>query len=220
LIYIDGSYTGSKGRYHRISRDGGATWSDSKHIIPELVGVNGYVMPIVDGAGQLHLIANMRTEAEQVVGIYYARWQGTSWSPVTPIDVSLPEIHYTAAAVRLGNELHIVYNQLQGAEVWHIHGLVPQVSPQPALTLPVSLPSTESVQVTEMTTSTIIFPVETTALPFPGGVSPHPMESGAIHPLLPAIALTFLVVVGVIVWTRINSPRPKPGLRQKRDKYI
>ena len=47
-----------------------------------MVGVNGYVVPIADGAGQLHLMIDMRTKDTQTVGIYYARWLRDSWSPV------------------------------------------------------------------------------------------------------------------------------------------
>ncbi len=205
LIYVDGAYIGSKGRYHRISRDGGATWSAPVHLITELVGINSRVIPIVDGGGQVHLIANMRTEADQVVGIYYSRWQGTGWSPVEPVDVSLPQIHYTAVAVRLGNELHIVYNQLQGAEVYHIRGRVSQLNPQPALALPASVPPTRLTQVVEATPTTTVVQPQTEISSTTGEMLPSQISSAGIHPLLPAAALALMMVVAVTVWARIRS---------------
>lgn len=205
LIYVDGAYTGSKGRFHRISRDGGGTWSEPKHILTELVGMNGRVMPLVDGAGQMHLIANMRTEVTQVVGIYYARWQGSDWSSVVPIEVSVPQIHYTAATVRLGNELHIAYNQLEGAEVWHIRGFVSGLAPQPALALPAPVLPTQPVQVAEPAVSTAApSPEVVVAPPSPGEMLSRQTTSVVVHPLLPAAAVAFVLVVGVITWTRIR----------------
>lgn len=207
LIYVDGAYTGSKGRFHRISRDGGATWSAPIHIITELVGINGYVIPIVDGAGQMHLIANMRTEAGQIVGIYYARWQGETWSPVTPIDVSIPQIHYTVVTVRLGNELHIAYNQLEGAEIWHIHGLVPQLTPQSVLALPTPVLPTQPRQIAEPTLSAATPNSESVALQSTGEMLPLPNRTAPLlfHPLVLATMLAFIVATGGIIWTRLRS---------------
>ena len=82
LIYLDGP---NQGRSQRISRDGGLTWSDPLRIIDEMEGVNGYVVPVVDGNQQPHLIINMRTRNSQVVGIYYATWLADRWSPVAPV---------------------------------------------------------------------------------------------------------------------------------------
>ncbi|MBN1659126.1 MAG: exo-alpha-sialidase [Anaerolineae bacterium] len=204
LIYVDGSYTGSKGRFHCISRDGGATWGVPKHIITELVGMNSRVMPVVDGAGQMHLIANMRTESTQVVGIYYARWQEAGWSPVVAVEVSVPQIHYTAATVRLGNELHITYTGLEGAEVWHIRGIVSGLDPQPALAPPAPLLPTQPVQAAETAFSPATPEPEPVASTSPAEMLPSQATPAGIHPLLPAVVAALAVVVGVIAWTRIR----------------
>jgi hypothetical protein len=205
LIYVDGSYTGSKGRYHRISKDGGATWSEPRHIITELVGINGPVMPILDSMGQMHLIANMRTEATQVVGIYYARWQETGWPPVEPIDVSVPQIHYVASTVRLGNELHLTYTGIETAEVWHISGLVHGVDPQLALATPPPVLPTRPAQALEAALPTAAPHPETPASPSSDDTLPIQTTPVAIHPLVPAVALALMMVAGVIAWTRIRS---------------
>jgi len=205
LIYVDGAYTGSKGRFHRISRDGGASWGEPMLIIPELVGINGYVMPVLDGAGQMHLIANMRTEEEQAVGIYYARWLGTGWSPVTPIDVSIPQIHYTAVTVRLGNELHIVYNQLRGAEIWHIHGLVSQLTPQPTLALPTPTLPAQPTQTAAPTLSAVTLDIKTGAPPSPGETLSYQTTPLVFHPLVLAVVSALIIATGGITWKRLRS---------------
>jgi len=133
LIYIDGS---SQGRLHRISLDNGETWSEPRYILPELQGINGYVIPVVDRDGGMHMIANMRTRSDNVVGIYYAGWGGDSWSPAVPLDNSspvAPSAHYTAAAVRLGNEIYVVYTQISVGEIWMLRGILPSVKPVTAL---------------------------------------------------------------------------------------
>jgi hypothetical protein len=129
-FYIDGS---SIGRWHRISLDGGESWSAAEHIITSMEGINGYMAPVMDGRGRLHLIINMRTRSHQVVGIYHAIWLGDNWSAVRPVDVSspaAPSAHVASAAVRLGNEIHVVYVHLGGGEIWHVCGTISDIEPQ------------------------------------------------------------------------------------------
>jgi len=202
LIYIDGS---SKGRCHRISIDGGETWSEPRRVITEMEGVNGHVIPVVDGSGQVHLIVNMRTRAGQVVGIYYARWLGSGWSPIVPVDVSspaAPSAHHTAAVVRLGNELHVVYNQLRTGEIWHLRGVLPAVTPAPMSALPTLRPPPP-----------LPTPTMATATPPPAPPSGQPpidlaASSFATSPvsnaLLPGIGMALFLVVSVVVWTRVR----------------
>ena len=213
FVYVDGLVTGSLGRYHRISYDGGATWSAPNHVITELMGMNGLVEPVVDGAGGLHLIANMRTFSTQVVGVYYARWLGRGWSPVTPIDVSQSSTHYTVTAVRLGNEIHLVYTQLAGGEIWHVWGMIPSVPqraprPLPALAaaVPLSAPVAES--------SPSVAPSETTptAVPSPAPQFIDQIAAGQSasfpgSPLLFSAAVSLLIVTGVITWRHVRARR-------------
>jgi hypothetical protein len=141
LIYQAGSKP--IGRYHRISRDGGATWTEPIHILTDMEGINGYIVPLVDGAGRMHLIVNMRTRDTQVVGIYYSSWLETGWSPVRPLATEAPygpSAHYTAATVGSGNELHVVWTQLRLGEIWYLRGIIAGVTSVP--TLPRPLPET------------------------------------------------------------------------------
>ncbi len=132
-FYVDGT---GIGRWHRISTDGGETWSTAQHIITDLEGVNGYMAPVVDGAGRLHLMINMRTRAEQAVGIYHATWLDGNWSAVRAVDDSspaAPSAHAAVATVRLGCEIHVAYVQLAGGEIWHVRGTISDVEPQPTI---------------------------------------------------------------------------------------
>lgn len=202
LIYLDGS---SKGRCHRISLDGGETWSEAYDIITNMEGVNGYVIPLVDGSGQMHLVVNMRTRAGMVVGIYYAHWLGSGWSPVVPVDVSSPaahSAHYTAAAVRLGNELHVVYNQIRSGEIWYLRGALPAVEPEPALALP--LPQTSPPPTPTMAAATLTPAARSERRPI-DLAAPSSVTSPVSSALLPGIGTALALVISVIVWARVRS---------------
>jgi len=123
-IYVYGWHVG---RWHTISPDGGGTWSAPHHILTGMEGINGFVVPVVDGLDQLHLVINMRT-ASQVYGIFTAVWLGDKWSPVRVVDASGPEglsaAHYAAATVALGTDIHVVWTQPHGSEVLHVRGRI------------------------------------------------------------------------------------------------
>lgn len=202
LIYVDGT---NQGRAHRISMDGGETWSEPYHVIAEMEGINGYVIPLVDGSEQLHMVVNMRSRADQVVGVYYTRWLGDSWAPAMPVDVlstAAPSAHYAAAAVRLGNEIHIVYNQISVGEIWHVRGLLPDVHPAPAWVLPQSqtpLPATPAIAAA---TDMPALPSETPSVDL---VASPPAMPSLLGVYLPGAGVVLLLVVGVILWTRLRS---------------
>ena len=206
LVYASGS---SVGRAYRISRDGGETWSEPGSIVQELEGINGYVMPVLDGADQVHLIANMRTREGQVVGIYYARSTDDGFSTSTPIAVEAPyapSAHYTAAAVRLGDEIHVVWNSIAGSEIWHTRGKVQGVMASPALTIPTPVPKAS---LALLPTATAVEAAATSApipvaahLPGVQRATASTMQSLLIS-LLPAV----LLVLGTILWARTRLRR-------------
>jgi hypothetical protein len=156
LIYADGS---NRGRKQRLSNDGGETWSNPFNILSEMEGINGYIVPLVDSAGDKHLIVNMRTRNTQAVGIYYAHWTGEDWSRTLPVDVSspaAPSAHYTAATMRLGNEIHVVYNDIGAEEIWHVSGKIltaSAITPTAVLTSAENRPTVESNQSSTQTVS-------------------------------------------------------------------
>jgi hypothetical protein len=211
LIYADGP--GSVGRFHRISSDGGATWSVPYHIITEMVGINGYVIPVVDGLGRMHLVVNMRTLDTQTVGIYHARWLGSDWSQVEPVDVSIHSAHHPAAAVRLGAEIHVLYTQLDGGEIWHVRGMLPAVP----LQTPAPLPSDDGLQAVQVqatadqrlqTSQPLTAPVHVSRTEDISGIPST--SSGRAAPrapnaLLVAAGASLAVVIGIVAWTRMRQ---------------
>jgi len=143
LIHAD---QGNKGRIERTSADAGKTWSEPRFILSGMEGINGFLAPLRDGAGNLHLVINMRPSADQKTGIYYAPRAGQDWSPVLPVAVdepSGPTAHYTDATVRLGNEIHVAWTQLNQGEIWYVKGTVDGLDPSPAQPIPTPAPQTD-----------------------------------------------------------------------------
>lgn len=194
LIHVD---QGNRGRIERTSRDGGRTWTEPRFILSRMEGVNGFLIPLVDGGGGLHLVINMRPSSNQRVGIYYAPRAGPSWSPITPVAVDEPfgpSAHYTDAGVRLGNEIHAVWTQLRGGEVWHVRGVISDLEPLSAQ------------EVTEVPKATPVATLaEPTAAVAPSTATEVPMVSSTstVPAWMPFVAATVpvaLLLAGVAVW--------------------
>jgi hypothetical protein len=225
LIYIDGPW--HIGRYHRISRDGGETWSEPSHILTDLEGINGYPLLLVDGAGGLHLVITMRT-VTQIKGTFYARWLGTDWSSpelIVPDSVETgPGAHWTAATVRLGNEIHVVWNTnftIRAGEIWHTRGLIAGVAQTSAIPVPVtetaiSTPApaaasaTPALTTVPATSTPTTAPTSSAATAIPEGRSVDMLLSSLAaaspaSPLLAGIVPSLLLVAGVVAWVRVRS---------------
>jgi hypothetical protein len=196
LTYVAGTET--IGRWHRVSQDGGETWSRIAPILDEMEGVNGYIWLISDGFGQLHLIANMRTRHTVVIGVYYSSWLGDHWSRTVPIDVNspaAPSAHYADVAVRMGNEIHVVYTQLRGGEIWYVRGHIPGSQPLVAGTRPIG-PHAESLLPRESASpQRITAPV--VAVPVVAG-SPALREVNAWVFMVPSILSALLVCAALL----------------------
>jgi hypothetical protein len=126
-LLVNYAFPTTVGRAERASYDGGLSWSEPRRIVPEMEGINGYTIPLIDSAGRAHLVVNMRARDTMITGIYWAFANGDSWSHSHPVDVhssGAPSAHYVDAAVRLGNEIHVVYNALLSQEIWYVRGLV------------------------------------------------------------------------------------------------
>lgn len=215
MVYIDGPW--HIGRYHRISRDGGATWSEPQHVFTDYEGINGYPLLLVDGAGQLHLVITWRTKT-QLGGTYFARWLGTEWSrmevAVPEADDTGPGAHWTAAAVRLGNELHVLWNtnftDLAG-EIWHARGVIPWVTPTPARmtpqgqSLPVAAPAALSVAQATATTAPADLARQRSPMPAQSGPASGPasLEQALLVAVLPAL----LLVLATVTWFGVRTRR-------------
>lgn len=199
LIYVDGT---NVGRAHRISIDGGETWPPADQILTTMEGINGYIVPLVDDSGRMHLIVNMRTTDGQTVGIYYAQREGSSWSPVVPLDVSspaAPSAHYAAAVMGLGKEIHVVYNQISNGEIWYLRGILPAVesrrTPEP---FPTTLPTAPTA------TSAAMAPT-VQQVQEPSGLQQASSSSSPLPvSLLPGLGLALLVVASVVIWSLVR----------------
>jgi hypothetical protein len=176
-------------------------------------GINGYVIPLIDGERNMHLVINMRPSATQQTGIYYARWVGGEWSQVVPVDAqsrAAGSAHYTDAAVRLGNELHVVYNDIGMAEIYYLRGIVPSVAAKTAIEP--SAVATPTSQATLMPTATTPVlenqptPVKTRE-PLLEQADPVGMTSSSREVLVPAIGVPVLLVLLVYGWTQIRAKR-------------
>jgi hypothetical protein len=196
LIYTNGS---NKGRAYRVSNDRGETWSEARNVLPDLEGINGYNIPIVDGAGQMHLLINMRSRATQAAGLWYAEWTGNDWSPANPIYVGPNSAHYMAVAVSRGNEIHIVWNEIATGEIWYIRGTIQGLVPESVQIAPTPMPTapTDPQMVPTITQSDL--PLQTTV----NGALP-PTSSVADSPIIPGLIASAVIVGGAIVW-RLQS---------------
>ena len=206
LIYTNGS---NVGRAFRVSTNGGGTWGAPRDIITEMEGINGYVIPLLDGDDHMHLVIDMRTRTDQVVGIYYAYQTADGWSPVENAVVGHPSsksAHWPAAAVLLGNELHVVWDDINTGEIWHTRGLLTGVEADPMAPAPVSLAATPTPEATATSeelapqgdTSPITLPIETPA----ANQNSLPL---AQDPILIGAAASLVLVLGVSIWKWLRS---------------
>ncbi len=216
LILVYENTPRALGRKQRISLDGGATWSEPNIILPEMIGLNGYITPIVDSTNQRHLIINMRPIATQRTGIYYAYGLGTGWSSIIPVVVehyAAPDAHFTTAALRSGNEIHVVWNPNYvtadpnaGGEIWHIQGIINSAPAQTPLPIPPAQQQQQAAPATRQPTVIAqLAPTSTPALAvdnnFPIGST---QSSFLTAPLVLSTVATLLVVLGAVAWQRMS----------------
>lgn len=207
LIHVDQF---NKGRVERISSDGGKTWSEPRFILLEMEGVNGFSSPLLDGAGNLHLAFIMRPSANQVNGVYYAPRSGFDWSPIVPVVTEAPagpSAHYLDAAVRLGNQIHVVWNQARGGEIWHVSGVINGVPPAPVSTIvprPTPAQASATSPAVSLAETAAPTPKPTEMASLPGFSQPEPVPS-TWAPLAAALLPVLLLLSGVVLW-RLRRP--------------
>jgi hypothetical protein len=168
-------------------------------------GINGYVIPLVDAAGQLHLIINMRSTETQNVGIYYATWQGNDWSAAIPLQINSPaanSAHYAAATINKGNEIHVAWNQIGGGEIWSLQGTVQNVTPTASQVLP-----SAAVPTPLLTPPPAAVPTREVSLPQSQVDSELIASANSVgnSPLIPGIiaaSAVIVVVVGIMLTAR------------------
>lgn len=206
LIHVDQS---NKGRIERTSVDAGRTWSAPRVVLPEMEGVNGFVVPLQDRGGNNHLIINMRPIADQRTGIYYAPRSGIDWTPVVAIaidELSGSSAHYTDATVRLGNEIHTVWTQLHQGEIWHMRGIINGLESIPSQPIRPQTPSkpTPARPVQAMASAAFEKPV-TPVTPQIGPTAAQPARTATTVDALMVAIVPVLLLVGVTVLRQLRK---------------
>lgn len=185
-------------RHHIWSSDGGKTWSEPLFLFPEIkdVGRAGWNDMVFDSAGTLHAVSLGKP--------LHASWSGERWSvsdDVSRVDEAVaPGGEWVSAAVRLGNQLHVVWVDKfkEPFAVWHAWGTVnaPEVPAEEQKTVePTALADSLAlltapldVTATQMTT-----PPQTLAVT---AVSPLPQSTTNDAAGIVAGAVAALLVVG------------------------
>jgi hypothetical protein len=198
----------NKARYYRISDNQGESWGEEQIILPEMEGINGYVFPLEDNAGNLHLIANLRTQATQEIGIYYAAYDHGVWSTALPVAVgaAAPSAHYAAGAVRLGNELNVVWTDIDGGEIWYERGFIKNVT---AAASPGPTPVTPAATGLTAPAGDVVPPsAQSPRVRMPDTSLGQPTAPHVVYraiPMLFSLSATLVIVSGVLLWRRYRT---------------
>jgi hypothetical protein len=207
LIYC---YPANMGRTERISLDAGETWGEPHAIYKDLEGISGFHVQLTDAAGNLHVVSHMRTH-DQVGGLYYWRWMGDHWSPGQVASLGTPTVgpggHFDVATMRLGNEIHAVWNSnfcTLAGEVWHVSGVIPDVAAQ----APIPLPTVEAAPSRSSSGAQAVQAQPTTVVSghnVSGGMNAMPNKEptpapGMASTLLVGLAPALVLVLGVVAW--------------------
>jgi hypothetical protein len=172
-------------RHHQWSGDGGVTWTAPQVMIPS-GGYNGWQGLAVDAAGGLHVAW------PSLKGLEYTCWDGNAWaSPVLLTQVGAP--HWAQAAVALGNQLHLVWQDHDGNLGLSKPGLIvhtmlqvdaPSIEPQPLPMPPVPAhPAATSLP---------------TQVPRPTAAVPSPTAPRSVEPFVPISGTTMPALIGVV----------------------
>lgn len=160
-VYWNGS-AGTRGRYHRYSRDRGKTWSETIVAMPTTIGgFAGRPHLLLDSSNTLHvLVAGLGNGRET---IWHSTWRDTSWSEPVPISGTLPNSQGVSAAIGQGHVITAVWNELERGDVWNsrLDTGSPAVISQ---VLPTSTPVPKETQVTTSTSASVVT-VDSTATP-------------------------------------------------------
>lgn len=193
-------------RWHQYSTDGGQTWIQPYQIWPDLISQTGSQAAGADSSDTLYWVDVFRYPS----GAYLTRWTGQGWETpemfylkyLTPTDRENENmnVHYIRMAISLGNQLHIVFVDLERGEVWHMQKSLPApaIAPQPPPTAtPTSLPQPTTTPVSEEVAR--VTPQETVVLLNKNAAARNSLsEPGARIMVAMAAVLLLLVVVVVI----------------------
>ena len=192
------------GRFHRVSRDGGKTWSDPFQLTGE-GGTEGLPQIALDGSGRLHLVVSYSGCA------WHFTWEDNTWSepvctrdgdtqvinlfPTQGLDIEEPTMTISA-----GNQIHVVFwNNRE--RLWYTSARLSsarRVTAVPLYTRTPVLPTlTPTARPTRTaTTAPPLLPGQDTIIP-----SANPAHN-LFASLIPALAL-----VGIVLALRLRASR-------------
>lgn len=191
-------YTGY--RFHRLSVDGGRTWSEKEPVFPDMgPAYNGVVDMAFDSSGRMHVVASRGA-------IWYRTWSGDGgWTPPELVDATLADWHHHRVAVVGGNQVYLFYPDINETGIlWYTHktAQAPPSVPAPALTPAAAMPTVQPSVIAPEPTSVLPSNPAATLLPETARQTPYVRSDQQvwIWALMPV-----LLLVGAVVASRLMA---------------
>ncbi len=206
---------GRRGRYHRISQDGGETWSSVTEVLAPSPqnpigtgGLTGFPVIACDSTEAVHLVSATGR------GMYYFTWRNGAWSQaeyasrgvagggVTGTAESIEEPSLTLSQ---GNLLHLVFHE--GFErIWYVtrQADAPRQEVTPLPTVPV-VPTPAATSFPPPTIPPVPQPQATSRLDAAGAA---PAPTSTVTPLLLGVLPVVLLISGTVLAYQIRR-RPR-----------
>jgi len=118
-------------RWHQYSTDGGENWSQRYQIWPDLLSQTNSQATVVDSSGTLYWLDVLRFPN----GMYLIRWGGNAWqtpemffeieSVTSEAASERINAHALRATISSGNQLHLVFQDQDRAEIWYMSRTLP-----------------------------------------------------------------------------------------------
>lgn len=110
-----------EGKFYRQSADAGQTWSDSRVLFEGLPGLNGPLTILADSDGIEYVIMSGDTLPAGHTRILYSfRQSDQRWIEPRAVSENLTQSEFPQATIVNGNLLHIVWNDFDFEEIFHI----------------------------------------------------------------------------------------------------
>lgn len=189
---------GLGGRYHSISRDGGASWTEPNRFTELSGSTQLFISLMFDSWDTLHLA----TIADGTVGgtqhsqsPFYMSWNGAWSSPELIVSLPLGDAHRIAMTASEGNIIHVLWQQGDGG-IWYSK----KVTNAP--TLPIhSVP--DATPVLKETEVAVLMP--TPPIPFDAGDSSLQWQETEAASSRGDLIPIFLAAVSVVVFIGIST---------------
>ncbi len=201
-------------KFHRSSKDGGSTWSGIFRNT-DGGGLLGFPSLVFDGRGNLHWFTSLdyfgSVEGENSNGYLYeyvleeSTWSQSTLLMRTPPEVQDQNMSSVAAAISLGNELHVVVQdprlKADGEwqfEIFHLQrGLDLPANPAQGFSEPT--PTTQPIEATPETTVTPAPP----AFPMEEQTSERNPWGGILLAVLPSAMLIGVIIILILTRKKI-----------------